>query len=168
MAGSKGTSSRTATRFGPTPLLVLALAADLLPVFPARAGSVSASLSVSVVVPPRAILSVDSEPASLEISDEDVARGFVEVPRATRVQVRTNTPNGWLAELQVAQGPYRTIEVTGLGAPTQVTASGGWIPQPYPGTTRPVSLEVGYRFLLSADVRPGVYPWPVTLAAVPR
>ena len=168
MADKKTTPANTPARFGAAPLLALALAAALVPALPARAGSVSASLAVSVVVPPRAILSVESEPSSLQITEEDVMRGYVEVPKASRVQVRTNTPSGWLAELQVLQGPYRSIEVSGLGAPTQVNANGGWIAQPYPGTTRPVPLELGYRFLLSPDARPGVYPWPVALAAMPR
>lgn len=168
MANKKTTPANTPARFGAAPLLALALAAALVPALPARAASVSASLAVSVVVPPRAVLSVESEPSSLRITEEDVARGYVEVPKASRVQIRTNTPGGWLAELQVLQGPYRLIEVTGLGAPTQVNASGGWIAQPYPGTTRQVSLEVGYRFLLSPNARQGVYPWPVALAAMPR
>jgi hypothetical protein len=168
MANKKTTPAITPSRFGAAPLLALALAAALVSALPARAGSVSASLAISVVVPPRAILSVESEPSSLQITEEDVVRGYVEVPKASRVQVRTNTPSGWLAELQVLQGPYRLIEVTGLSAPTQVNASGGWIAQPYPGTTRPVPLELGYRFLLSPDAKPGVYPWPVALAAMPR
>lgn len=168
MANKKTTPAHTSARFGSAPLLALALAAALVPALPARAGSVSASLAVSVVVPPRAILSVESEPSTLLVTEEDVARGYVEVPKASRVQVRTNTPGGWLAELQVREGPYRSIEVTGLGAPAQVNANGGWIAQPYPGTTRPVSLELGYRFLLAPDARPGVYPWPVALSAIPR
>jgi hypothetical protein len=168
MANRKTTQANTPASFGAAPLLALALAAALVSALPARAGSVSASLAISVVVPPRAILSVESEPSSLRITEEDVVRGYVELPKASRVQVRTNTPSGWLAELQVREGPYRSIEVSGLGAPAQVNANGGWIAQPYPGTTRPVSLELGYRFLLSPDARPGVYPWPVALAAMPR
>ncbi len=168
MASSKSRSAQAARAGGKTRLMVLVLLVSGVPALPARAGSVSASLAVSVVVPPRALLTVESEPPSLRITGEDVERGYVEVPRATRLTVRTNTPGGWLAELQILPGPWRTLDVTGLGAPTQVSGSGGWIAQPYPGTSRPVSLEVSYRLLLSADARPGVYPWPVALAAIPR
>jgi hypothetical protein len=168
MASKKVYSVEAAGRFGTARLLALVLFVTLGPALPAWAGTVSASLAVTVVVPPRALLSVESEPSSLRITEEDVARGYVDVPKASRFQVRTNTPSGWLVEFQVEKGPYRSIEVTGLGGPSQVSASGGWIAQPYPGTTRPVPLELGYRFLLSADARPGVYPWPVALAAMPR
>ena len=168
MANKKTTPTKTATSLGAAGLLALALAVALVPALSARAGSVSASLAVTVVVPPRAVLSVESEPSSLRITEEDVAQGYVDVSNASRIQIRTNTPGGWLVEFQFAQGPYRSIEVTGLSAPSQVNASGGWVAQPYPGTTRPVSLDLGYRFFLSADARPGVYPWPVALAAMPR
>jgi hypothetical protein len=148
-------------------VLALTLAAFLAPAFSVRAGSVSASLSVSVVVPARAILSVESQPAGLQITEADVVRGYVEAPGASLVQVRTNSPAGWLLEFQPLQGPYRSVEVTGLGSTAQVSASGGWLAQPYAGRTL-VTASLGYRFFLSADARPGNYPWPVTLAATPR
>ncbi len=168
MTSKKICSVEAAGRVGTARLLALVLFVAYVSALPARASTISASLAVTVVVPPRAVLSVESGPSSLKITEEDVARGYVDVPKASRLQIRTNTLSGWLVEFQVEQGPYRSIEVTGLGGPSQVSASGGWIAQPYPGTTRPVPLELGYRFLLSADARPGVYPWPVALAAMPR
>lgn len=147
--------------------LVVAFAAFLVPAFPVHAGTVSASLTVSVVVPARAVLSVESQPAELEITEADVARGWVEAPEASLVRVRTNSPAGWLLEFQPLQGPYRTLEVTGLGSTAQVSAAGGWLAQPYAGKTL-VTASLGYRFFLSGDARPGLYPWPVALNATPR
>lgn len=146
--------------------LALALAVLVAPAIPARAGMVSASLSVSVVVPPRAVLSVDSQPAALEITEADVARGWVETP-GSLVHVRANSPNGWLLEFQPLQGPYRSLEVTGLGATAQVSRTGGWLAQPFAGKTL-VTAELRYRLVLSDEARPGVYPWPVALSAAPR
>ncbi len=144
-----------------------ALAALLAPALSAHAGSVTASLSVSVVVPPRAVLSVESQPEGLEITEADVARGWVEAPAASLVRVRSNSPAGWLLEFQPLQGPYRALEVTGLGATAQVSAAGGWLAQPYAGRML-VTASLGYRFFLSSDARPGLYSWPVALSATPR
>ncbi len=168
MANIRTIPAGAASPFRTAGLVALASVLLLLPARPARAGSASASLAVSVVVPPRAILSVDAEPASLSVTPEDVARGYVDVPVATRARVRTNTPEGWLLEIHVAPGPWRSLEVTGLGAPAQVSGSGGFLARPYPGTTRPVPLELSCRFLLAPDAAPGLYPWPVALAATPR
>src|SRR5258708_8699283 len=63
-------------------------AAFLSVALPVHAGSVSASLSVSVVVPARAVLSVESQPAGLEITEADAARGYIQVPRASLVHGR--------------------------------------------------------------------------------
>ncbi len=167
MRDEKNTPTVESLNSGKILVLALALAAFLAPSFSLEAGGVSASLSVSVVVPARAVLSVESQPAGLQITEEDVARGYVEAPGTSLVQVRTNSPAGWLLEFQPLQGPYRSVEVTGLGSTAQVSASGGWLAQPYAGKTL-VTASLGYRFFLSADARPGHYPWPVALAATPR
>jgi hypothetical protein len=144
-----------------------ALAAFLASALDVHAGSVSASLSVSVIVPARAVLSIESQPAGLQITEADVARGYVEAPGASLVRVRTNSPGGWLLEFQPLEGPYRALEVSGLGSTAQVSASGGWLAQPYAGKTL-VTASLGYRFFLSGDAQPGLYPWPVALTAIPR
>jgi hypothetical protein len=161
------TTSQVAGRARKAGVLAFALAGFIALALPIHAGSVSASLSVSVFVPARAILSLGSQPAGLEITEADVARGYVEAPGASLVQVRTNSPAGWLLEFQPLQGPYRGLEVTGLGSTAQVSAAGGWLAQPYAGKTL-VTASLGYRFLLSGDARPGTYPWPVALSAMPR
>jgi hypothetical protein len=148
-------------------ICALTLAACLAPASSLYAGAVSASLSVSVVVPARAVLAVESQPTELRITEEDVARGWVAATGVSHVRIRTNAPAGWLLEVQPLSGPYRSLDVTGLGTTAQVSAAGGWIAQPYPGRTF-VTAELGYRFYLSSEARPGLYPWPVSLAAAPR
>jgi hypothetical protein len=167
MQNGKSTSAAVAGKAGKVGVLLFSLAAFIAPTFPVQAGSISASLSVSVVVPARAVLTVESQPTGLEITEADVARGWLEVPGASLVRVRTNSPAGWLLEFQPLEGPYRALEVTGLGATAQVGASGGWLAQPYAGRML-VTASLGYRFFLSGDARPGLYPWPVALTASPR
>lgn len=131
------------------------------------AATASASLSVSVVVPARVLMTVDTEPESIEIKSADVARGYIDAPRSVRARVRTNSPGGWLLRFDVVDGPYRSLEVSGLDAPTQVSPAGGWVLRPYP-PSHIENLELGFRFLLAPDARPGVYTWPIALSALPR
>jgi hypothetical protein len=167
MQDGKTTSPVVAGRTRKALALAFALAACIAPALPVHAGSVSASLSVSAVVRARAVFSVESQPAGLQITEADVARGYVEAPGASLVQVRTNSPAGWLLEFQPLQGPYRALEVTGLGSTAQVSAAGGWLAQPYAGKML-VTASLGYRFFLTGDAKPGLYPWPVALSATPR
>ncbi len=72
---------------------ILLLTATLIA--PAYAGSTSAQLSVSVEVVARTILTIDSQPANIEITADDVARGYVDVPQAMLFHVRSNAINGY-------------------------------------------------------------------------
>ena len=133
----------------------------------AQAGTASGSMSVNVTVQARALINIVSQPSSLEITQNDVRRGYVDVPAATRGTVRTNSPNGYLVGFETAQGPYKAIEVKGLGADAQIGAAGGWIPQAFTGLA-PTTLELSYRFILAENAAPGSYAWPVSVSATPR
>ena len=144
-------------------ILVLIAAA---PVSPALAGSASATFQVSVMVQARALLQVESEPASLLLTETDVQRGYVDLPAASRISVRTNSPTGYLLTFEIVGGPIEEVQVRGLGAETYISGMGGWIARPYTGAV--TSAELSYRLVLSKDARPGEYAWPVMLSASPR
>jgi hypothetical protein len=133
----------------------------------AQAGTSSASMSVNVTVQGRALLTVLSQPSSLVITDSDVRRGYVEVSDVTRVSVRTNCPNGYLVGFETTQGPFKTIEVRGLGTAAQIGPNGGWIPQSFTGMA-PTTVDLSYRFILAENAMAGSYTWPVSLSATPR
>lgn len=143
-------------------LFVLAVASAR----PALAGSTSASFQVSVTVQARALLKVEAEPASLLLTETDIRRGYVDLPAASRISVRTNSPTGYLLAFEIAGGPIEDVRVLGLGAEAHIGGAGGWIAQPYNGPV--TSAELSYRLVLSKDARPGQYPWPVTLSASAR
>ena len=144
-------------------VLVLIAAARISP---ALAGSTTATLQVSVTVQARALLHVESAPAGLLLTEADVQRGYVELPAASRISVRTNSPTGYLLAFEITSGLIEEIQVRGLGAETYISSMGGWVAQPYTGAV--TSAELSYRLVLSKDARPGEYPWPVTLSASPR
>jgi len=133
----------------------------------ALAGSASALMSVSVQVQARTLLSVESQPPSLVLTEADLTRGYVEVPSVSRIRVRSNDPDGYLLAFDVTPAPFTAIEVTGLGPAARISANGGWLARPFAGT-QPVASELTYRFLLAPDAQPGVYTWPVSLSARPR
>jgi len=133
----------------------------------ANADSSSASLQVSVNVQARAILTVEEQPSQVTVTGEDIRRGFVEVASASRINVRSNSPNGYLIGFEVTPGPFRQVEVTGLGNPVEIGVTGGTIAQPYNGSMSDTA-RLSYRFLLSSDAQPGAYSWPLALSANAR
>ncbi|MBI3304114.1 MAG: hypothetical protein HYZ72_18785 [Deltaproteobacteria bacterium] len=112
------------------------------------------------------LLHVESAPAGLLLTEADVRRGYVDLPAASRISVRTNSPTGYLLAFEIVGGPIEEVRVFGLGAEINIGGAGGWIARPYTGAV--TSAEISYRLVLSKDARPGEYPWPVLLSVSPR
>jgi hypothetical protein len=129
------------------------------------AGRDSAKVEVSATVLPRTTLTVRSQPRMLVVTREDIRRGYVEVPAASRIEVVSNDPRGYLLVFENHAGPealFREVIIEGLGRQVQIGPSGGWIPRTE--TLSPMAAELSYRFSLAEDARPGTYPWPLSLS----
>ncbi len=130
---------------------------------PPKAGS--ARLQVTASVPSRAALRVLHQERKLVVTAEDVARGYVDAPAASRVEVRNNQKAGCLLVFERIAGPdapFGKVSVRGLGRDVEIGAGGGFVPHPY--APAPVTEELSFRFSLSRDARPGTYPWPLQVS----
>ena len=129
-------------------------------------GHASARIEVRATVLPRTTLTLHGQQSALVITGEDIRRGYVEAPAASRVEIRSNDPRGYLLVFEYQAGPelpFRDLIVRGLDREVQIGPGGGWVPRT--GARGPVSAELTYRFSLSEDARPGTYPWPLSLSA---
>jgi hypothetical protein len=141
-----------------TILLGIALAAA-----PLFAGSKSASLTVSVEVMGRTIMTVDSQPAAVDVTASDVARGYIEVPQAVAFHVRSNAASGYTVQFQPVVGPFSRAEVNWGNAQATVGADGAWLLEPYQQGT--ISGALNVRLTLAPGTQPGSYAWPVRFDA---
>lgn len=131
----------------------------------AEAGRAPGRVVVTATVAARARVNLLSQKRELIVTYADVARGYVDVPAASRIEVTTNSPRGYLLVFEVADGLFREVAVNGLGREVRIAGSGGFVPQP---PARGASIELSYRFLLSDSARPGTYAWPVSISARPQ
>jgi len=132
---------------------------------PLYAGSSTAQMNVSVHVIARTILTVDAQPSSVNITADDVARGYVDVPQAVAFRVRSNSRDGYMLTFQPVNFPFSAAEVR-WGAQSATVEGGDWMPSlshPYQQGGSAGSLAV--RLRLSAGVEPGSYAWPLQVAA---
>ena len=141
-----------------TALLIGALAAT-----PLAAASRSGSLTVSVEVIARTIMTVDSQPASIQVSSDDIARGYIEFPNSVAFHVRSNAANGYVIQFQPVSGPFSRADVTLGSSQAAVGTDGAWLSQPYQQGTTTGSFNV--RLVLAPGTQPGSYPWPVRFDA---
>ena len=142
-----------------TLLLVTALMASSL----FAGGSRSASMTVSVEVLARTILTVDTHPSSVEITDSDVARGYVDLPQSVVFHVRSNAANGYSVQFQPLAGPFSRADISWGNALATVGSDGAWVKQPYQQGTTTAAANV--RLTLAPGTQPGSYAWPVRFDA---
>lgn len=132
------------------------------------ASAASQQLTITAAVVKRASLKIVAQPASVVISAEDIARGYVDVPRSTRVAVTNNSRDGYMLEFAGTGEFIRQITVQGLDAEVQMEPAGGLVTRP--GATLAAAtdtLTLGFRFILSGSARPGTYTWPLRLGVAP-
>jgi hypothetical protein len=133
--------------------------------FSAAANQAEMQLRVSATVLKRASVQVISQPAAVTVSADDLVRGYVDVPAPAQLAIKSNSPSGYLLEF-ANQGDFMSqILVTGLASNLQFGPDGGVVAQPgnSNGVTR-ATLNLGFRFLLSASAQPGIYAWPIRLS----
>lgn len=152
----------------------LALAALSAVPPPALAGSgvgaskAKASVDFRIVIPKVLRVRTLRQPDRLLVTPRDVSAGYVEIDRGVEVEVVSNLRGGHTVQFQLASLVVRAAKVSGLGAAIEVVGDGAavFVPRALRAPTRS-TLTLGFRLQLAKDVEPGVYDWPVSIAAFP-
>jgi len=133
----------------------------------AGAAQRSASLQVSATVIASARLQIDHQQAQISITNEDIARGYVDVPAGSRFSVATNSRTGYFVDFHPRVDMFASVQINGLGSPVELGADGGTVSEGN-GGLRSVAHELSYRFYLKPALNPGNYAWPLLLAVRAR
>jgi len=148
-------------------IAAIALALPLAPIVSlAEAGQASANLQVSAMVVANARMRTDYQAGQLAITENDIARGHIDVPAASRFSVTTNSRTGYVIELHPLGDIFQAVQIQGLHGlahTAQLGADGGTIIQRGP-IAADTPQQLSYRFILSPGLQPGLYPWPLMLS----
>jgi hypothetical protein len=136
---------------------------------PAHAqGSAGGEVKVSATVRKHASLEVLAQPGAVQVTQADIARGYVDVPAPVQVAVKSNTQEGYLLVFDNHGDFFRQARVRGLPSDVQVGSAGGQVAQRAPGHGMSrVTLALAFRFELSPSTQEGVYAWPMQLSVTP-
>lgn len=147
--------------------LAALLSFSVLAMAPAvHAGERARAMLVSVTVLPIVTLKVQQQVAQLSITPADIERGYVDVPVASRIEVKSNGRNGFMLAFNTMLGMFKAVQVTGLGSQVELGTEGGSVARRV-SSREPVALQLGYRFIFAKDAQPGSYAWPIALSAQP-
>ncbi len=128
----------------------------------AYAGSTRTKVMVSARIPALTSLKILHQEREIIIADEDIRKGYIDMQSASHIQVMNNNPAGYMLTLQGIVWPFREVRVQGFANDIRVTSGSVFVHQPY--NRGAVTVELSYRFLLSEDVKPGIYDWPLSIS----
>lgn len=132
------------------------------------AKTASAMVTVSATVLRRASVRVLSGPRTISISEADIAQGYVDIPEPSRLEIRSNSPSGYVIAIESGADFARGTEVRSLGEVVSFGRFGGVLNVKAGGPgMQVIPVELNYRVLLSDVARPGAHPWPVQLLVMP-
>lgn len=126
---------------------------------------VKSPLDLAVRIPRVMRLTLLDHPRSVDVSPEDIARGFVRV-RGLRVDILCNDRGGYVVRAELTGSAFDSAEVAGLPASIRVAthaASAVAMPSMVGGPRRSPAA-VDYVLRLARSTAPGPQPWPVALA----
>jgi len=125
--------------------------------------AVRSQIAVTATVPARAISEQQAQLAELTVSAADIARGYVEIPAASRLKVSANNPDGYAVDFFPRLPIFKSVTVSSSSATARIGAEGGtMIVRGQHGMKMP--LDLSYRFELGENVAPGTYAWPLALS----
>lgn len=124
------------------------------------------TLGVSATVVPIARLELTTREPELQLTAEDLVRGYIESPQALHLTVYSNSRNGYALDVLPVSPLFSAMSVQGLGTDILLSAEGGTVTQRWSHPQK-VSLELRFSFVLAEGLQPGRYEWPVRLAARP-
>jgi hypothetical protein len=124
------------------------------------------TIGVSANVQPMARLSLAGSEPDLFLTAQDLERGYINSPRPLRLTVYSNSRSGYALDVMPVTGLFSSLAVEGLGSDVVLSAEGGTVTQRW-ARPQTVSLELKFSFTLAKGLEPGLYPWPVRLAARP-
>ena len=130
----------------------------------AGAQSVESKLTVTANVLKHASLKVLAQPTSVVITAADIARGYVDVAAPAQVSIQSNSREGYMLMFASESEFLHQTLVRGLGNDVQLSAGGGGVARSADGRGMArITLDLGFRFLLSASARQGVHAWPLRM-----
>lgn len=129
-----------------------------------KAGQARAFMAVTATVVDTVSMRAVYQAQDLVITANDVARGYVEVPAASRFEIANKGP--CLFEFRPAGDIFRSFRVMLPEGTAQFGADGGTMLQKSGGTGI-ARIDIGYRFELASNARPGAYRWPLSLTVLP-
>jgi len=123
-----------------------------------------ATIMVSATVIARVSQSLIHQVSSINVTEGDIKRGFIEIPSGTILQIKTNSRNGYTLHFEGENELFKEVTVIDKGRTTILSSGGGFIHQTNSGGNAEVK-DLSYKLLLNENIQSGSYSWPFRVKA---
>lgn len=127
-----------------------------------HAESVEGTMSVSATVVASARLTVESQPGAVDVTAEDIERGYVDLDAPILLRVQTNSRRGYLLQVANSDDAFSQIEIS-FGNTEMRVAHEGWVDRPYVRGGESIAMRA--RLRLSPQAQPGRRALPIEVTA---
>ncbi len=128
------------------------------------AGSGKATIIVSATVAARISQSIIHQEPTINVTEADIKKGFIEVASGTVLQIKSNTRNGYALFFEGSNELFKEIIVMEKGRTVTLSPQGGFVHQRSSGSQTEVK-DLSYKFQLRENIQPGFYPFPFRVKA---
>ena len=122
------------------------------------------SLAVWAIGLPHGYIVMEHQAKVIDVTDEDVARGFVQIAGGSRLVVSTRSQGDYAVHFATREALFRSVRIEGIGRTVELGAQGGTVVERDAPAGRSV-VAVNYRFDLALGTAPGTYAWPLEVVA---
>jgi hypothetical protein len=122
------------------------------------------TLAVWAIGLPHGYIVMEHQAQVIDVTSDDVARGFVQVAGGSRLIVATRSQGDYALHFARRGALFRAVKIEGLGRTVELGAQGGTIVQRDMPAGKAV-VAIDYRFQLSPATVPGTYAWPLEVVA---
>jgi hypothetical protein len=144
--------------------VALMLSLMVLTATPGQAAGGKGTVRVSAMIPAKLSQKTLHQPTTLKVTSADVARGYLDIPAGTVLQVSTNDRDGYVLSFAFTEMMVNQAEVRINGRSVLVPADGGLVHLPFAGLAGQ-TIHITYRLFLAPGTTAGSYGWPVLVAA---
>jgi hypothetical protein len=113
---------------------------------------------------PHGYIVMEHQAQVIDVTSEDVARGFVRIAGGSRLIVATRSQGEYAVHFAPRGVLFRSVQIEGIGRTVELGAQGGTVVQRDVPAGRAV-VAVNYRFQLAPATVPGTYAWPLEVVA---
>jgi hypothetical protein len=122
------------------------------------------TLAVWAIGLPHGYIVMEHQAKVIDVTSEDVARGFVQIVGGSRLVVVTRSQSRYAVHFAPRGVLFRSVQIEGIGRTVELGAQGGTVVQRDVPAGKAV-VAVNYRFRLAPGTVPGTYAWPLEIVA---